>query len=67
MKTSETARMSLPVLASAEERQAWLERLWHDLSALWTPELLERYQADADQRSRRRPSLNLPDLGAEDG
>ena len=66
MKASETARMSLPVLANAEERQAWLERLRQDLAALCTPELIERYQAHSDQRSRRRPSLCLPDLGTDD-
>ena len=66
MKASETARMSLPVLANAEERQAWLERLRQDLAALCTPELIERYLAHSDQRSRRRPSLCLPDLGTDD-
>jgi hypothetical protein len=64
MKTSEAARMDLPVLASNEDRRAWLEAVHRDLTAAWTNDVLDRYLADLDGSANLRPSLCLPEVAA---
>lgn len=60
MKTSEAARMELPIVASVEERGEWLDRLFADLTATWDHTLIDRYLAQVDSAARSRPSLALP-------
>jgi ribosomal protein L16 Arg81 hydroxylase len=60
MKSSEAARMELPVVATAQERAAWLERVRADLLAVWDDALIDRYLADADSKAIPRPHISLP-------
>jgi ribosomal protein L16 Arg81 hydroxylase len=60
MKQSETARMELPVIASALDRKVWLEQVKRDLDALWGDTLIDDYLAEVDGEAISRPSLSLP-------
>jgi ribosomal protein L16 Arg81 hydroxylase len=64
MKASETARMELPLVASAEERRAWLDDVRRALIAACTDDLLDRYLTHIDRQARPRPSISLPSLDA---
>jgi ribosomal protein L16 Arg81 hydroxylase len=61
MKSSEAARMELPLLASREERAAWLATVRADLLASFDDELLSRFLSDQDARALPRPVLALPE------
>jgi ribosomal protein L16 Arg81 hydroxylase len=60
MKTSDAARMELPIVASRATQRLWLQSVWRDLSAAWNDDLLDRYLADVDARAWPRPTLQLP-------
>src|SRR5579862_1140076 len=60
MKSSETARMAIPIMASPRERAEWLERLRADLVAAWDETTLDRYLAEVDAKATPRPRLFLP-------
>lgn len=64
MKSSEAARMPLPLIASEQQQRAWLDAVWQDLRASWGPELLNRYLAYADEQAVSRPSLKLPHVAS---
>ena len=60
MKSSEAARMAVPITATPEERAAWLERVRVDLAAAWDETVLDRYLADVDSKAVPRPRMSLP-------
>jgi ribosomal protein L16 Arg81 hydroxylase len=60
MKSSDAARMELPVVGTSGERAAWLERVRTDFLAGWDETLIDRYMADMDARRKQRPSISLP-------
>jgi ribosomal protein L16 Arg81 hydroxylase len=60
MKSSETARMSLPITADETERRAWVESLWTELAATWKTDIIDRYLVASDRRATPRPWLPLP-------
>jgi ribosomal protein L16 Arg81 hydroxylase len=60
MKSSDAARMELPVVATPGERAAWLERVRADLLAGWDETLIDRYLADMDARATPRTRISLP-------
>jgi ribosomal protein L16 Arg81 hydroxylase len=60
LKISEGARMELPIIATQEERKAWLMRVREDLLAFWDDELISRFLADQDAMAVSRPNLSLP-------
>ncbi len=64
MKTSDAARQPVPIIASEEERRAWLNEIWRDLSRVWRPDLVTRYLAHVDKRAQSARFLKLPDLAA---
>jgi ribosomal protein L16 Arg81 hydroxylase len=61
MKSSEAARMELPVLASDEEREAWLAMVRKDLIASFDDNLISRFLSDNDAKALPRPVLALPE------
>lgn len=61
MKSSDAARMELPVMANEEERQAWLALVRADLLAAFDDNLISRFLADQDARALPRPILALPE------
>jgi ribosomal protein L16 Arg81 hydroxylase len=60
MKASEAARMSLPVIGTAEERRAWLDRVFSDMSSAWGSNLFDEYLAHVDWKAVPRPQISLP-------
>jgi ribosomal protein L16 Arg81 hydroxylase len=63
MKTSDAARMDVPVLATAEARRTWLATVWRDLTVAWNDDdVIDRYVGDLDRGANPRPSLHLPDV-----
>jgi len=60
MKSSQTARMELPVVADQTEREQWLGRVKEDLLAAWAPDMIDRFLADQDAGGTARPVLTLP-------
>jgi ribosomal protein L16 Arg81 hydroxylase len=60
MKSSETARMDLPVLAGRSERTNWTESLRADLLALLDGNPIDRYLAELDSKTVARPRISLP-------
>jgi ribosomal protein L16 Arg81 hydroxylase len=60
MKSSDAARMELPVMATALERAAWLEQVRADLLALWDDALIDRYLAAVDAKAIPRTRISLP-------
>jgi ribosomal protein L16 Arg81 hydroxylase len=60
MKSSDTARMELPVVADPAERAAWLNRLRAELFASWDDALIERYLAEVDAKAIPRTRISLP-------
>jgi ribosomal protein L16 Arg81 hydroxylase len=60
MKTSDAARMELPVVSPPLEQKEWLERVRADLLAIWDETLIDQYVADVDAKEIPRPHINLP-------
>lgn len=60
MKTSEAARMPLPLVASEKQQRAWLDAVWQDLKAAWGPDVLGGYLAHVDEVATPRPAVKLP-------
>jgi ribosomal protein L16 Arg81 hydroxylase len=64
MKASQAVRMALPIVASEDERRAWLDSVWKDVQAAWGPDILDRYLAHVDGRAKPRSLLRLPDVAS---
>jgi hypothetical protein len=62
LKACEAARMPLPILASEDERQGWLDGLWRELRNAWTSDIIDRYLVDVDASVMPRPRMRLPHL-----
>jgi ribosomal protein L16 Arg81 hydroxylase len=60
MKSSEAARMELPILTTPIERAEWLKRVRADLLAALDETLIDRYLADVDSKAIARTHLSLP-------
>jgi ribosomal protein L16 Arg81 hydroxylase len=60
MKSSDAARMEVPVVATSGERAAWLEQVRTDFIAGWDETLLDQYLAEMDAKVRPRTSISLP-------
>ncbi len=60
MKSSETARMDIPVQAGPLERTEWLESLREELLALWDGNPIDRYLAELDSKAVAYPRISLP-------
>lgn len=66
MKASEVARMPLPLVCSEQERRAWLESLFRDLTSAWRADLIDQYLANVDLLAKARPVFALPDISGLD-
>jgi hypothetical protein len=53
--------MAVPIMATPEDRAAWLVRVKADLAAAWDETVLDRYLSDRDAKSVPRPRMLLPD------
>ncbi len=60
LKSSEAARMAIPIMAGPEERARWLEQVKADLAAAWDDAILDRYLAEVDAKAVPRPRISLP-------
>jgi len=60
MKSSEAARMEMPIAATGSEQAAWLERVRADLLAVWDENLFARCLAEVDSKAVPRPHISLP-------
>jgi hypothetical protein len=60
LKSSEAARMAIPIMAGPEERTRWLEQVRADLAAAWDDAILDRYLAEVDAKAVPRPRISLP-------
>jgi ribosomal protein L16 Arg81 hydroxylase len=60
LKSSEAARMAIPLMAGPEERARWLEQIRADLAAAWDEGILGRYFGEADAKAVPRPRISLP-------
>jgi ribosomal protein L16 Arg81 hydroxylase len=61
LKTSEVARMPLPVLATDEERDAWVAMVRAALIASFDDKLVSRFLSGKDAGALPRPVLSLPE------
>jgi ribosomal protein L16 Arg81 hydroxylase len=60
LKSSEAARMPIPLMAAPDERARWLERVRTDLARAWDDDLLDRYLSEVDAKAVPRPRISLP-------
>lgn len=60
MKSSEAARMAVPVLAAPAEGARWLQQLQADMLAEWDETIIDRYIAEIDSKTISRPRISLP-------
>jgi ribosomal protein L16 Arg81 hydroxylase len=60
LKSSEAARMAIPLMASPEERERWLAQVRADLAGAWDDGILDRYLGDVDAKAIARPRISLP-------
>ncbi len=60
LKSSEAARMAVPLMAAPEERARWLEQIKADLAAAWDDAILDRYLGESDAKAVPRPRISLP-------
>jgi ribosomal protein L16 Arg81 hydroxylase len=67
MKTSTTARMDVPLVASAAAQNAWLEALKHDIDAAWGGNMIDEFLNEIDTRAIARPALSLPTVESSVG
>jgi ribosomal protein L16 Arg81 hydroxylase len=60
LKSKESARMELPVIATVAEQRMWLADLKKDIDELWSETLLDEFMAEKDAEAIARPVLSLP-------
>jgi hypothetical protein len=60
MKSSDIARMELPLMATGAERAQWLRQLRDDLFEACDENVIDRYIADVDAKATPRPRIALP-------
>jgi ribosomal protein L16 Arg81 hydroxylase len=60
LKSSEAARMSIPLMAAPEERARWVEQVRADLADAWDDAILDRYLGEVDAKAVPRPRISLP-------
>ena len=60
LKSSEAARMPIPLMAGPEERASWLEQIRADLAVMWDDAILDRYLGEADAKAVPRPRISFP-------
>lgn len=61
IKSSETGRMAIPIMAAASEREKWLSQLREDLLGAWDDKLLDSFLAEMDSKAMPRPRISLPE------
>ena len=60
MKSSDAARMDVPIMAAAAERASWLEKVRTDWLAAWDKDPISLYLAGLDAKTPSRPRISLP-------